>query len=641
MGLLERALKYKKELNESGKETLIDKIIGPAETEFMPGQIEASQKIAFEEIDSFNEDKQKNTETAFELDQLEKIKETTKGPRIRFADDETVDSEIKGSILMESEEIEEATPPTIEKIQQNFEEKSAELFAEAIHDSNEIIESLDIESLDSKDDYDRDISLTEFNDYAVLYEILKEFLQAGTIEDIYNSLIFSIMGQLGVSSVSILRASEKDPSKWKITQSNGIKIPEEEILWEVSSGILEILNSYRGVLDVEDLKDDVNLREDYYRFTSVNGRLLVPVIHNDDLIGAILIGEKIDDETFTPQEIDFLQSLSDAVSIALLSKGTEEQINTELLALRIEKEILFDVEYFQNEILEVKGIDDLKLKLKKNLYSLGLESYGVFLKDRVTGDFYPFFCDEVNSLDLKDSGFIIKRDNRFAIFLANKKKSVILEDFFESSVIAETFGKNRMEKMEIFLAYPFIMNDDLLGFVNIFKINPAVEIKDVDIRLQRIVKFLIPYLHNIDETLPESRIYQDLFGEFFNRLEFELKKARESTIPLTIASISIKNYRRFYERFGKVETKKLLEEIPAFIKERLSPSDFFVRIDRGRFIIVLPGKDKKFAITLCSVIKNSITSRFNTADFKLLLSFIPATFPEDGKDSYTLLDLMD
>jgi hypothetical protein len=52
----------------------------------------------------------------------------------------------------------------------------------------------------------------------------------------------------------------------------------------------------------------------------------------------------------------------------------------------------------------------------------------------------------------------------------------------------------------------------------------------------------------------------------------------------------------------------------------------------------LPGKDKKFAITLCSVIKNSITSRFNTADFKLLLSFIPATFPEDGKDSYTLLE---
>jgi hypothetical protein len=54
-----------------------------------------------------------------------------------------------------------------------------------------------------------------------------------------------------------------------------------------------------------------------------------------------------------------------------------------------------------------------------------------------------------------------------------------LEDFFESSVIAETFGKNRMEKMEIFLAYPFIMNEILLGFVNIIKINPAVEIKDV------------------------------------------------------------------------------------------------------------------------------------------------------------------
>jgi len=35
MGLLEKALRYKKEVNKEGKDTLIDKIKGPAETEIL------------------------------------------------------------------------------------------------------------------------------------------------------------------------------------------------------------------------------------------------------------------------------------------------------------------------------------------------------------------------------------------------------------------------------------------------------------------------------------------------------------------------------------------------------------------------------------------------------------------------------
>ena len=45
MGLLERALQYKQQLNMSGKETLIDRIKGPAETEY-------SKSIDINEIDS-------------------------------------------------------------------------------------------------------------------------------------------------------------------------------------------------------------------------------------------------------------------------------------------------------------------------------------------------------------------------------------------------------------------------------------------------------------------------------------------------------------------------------------------------------------------------------------------------------------
>ncbi len=35
MGLLEKALQYKKEINSKGQDTLIDRIQGPAETDFI------------------------------------------------------------------------------------------------------------------------------------------------------------------------------------------------------------------------------------------------------------------------------------------------------------------------------------------------------------------------------------------------------------------------------------------------------------------------------------------------------------------------------------------------------------------------------------------------------------------------------
>jgi len=47
MGLLERALQYKQKLNDSGKDTLIDRIKGPAET----GKSLNVDRIDIKEID--------------------------------------------------------------------------------------------------------------------------------------------------------------------------------------------------------------------------------------------------------------------------------------------------------------------------------------------------------------------------------------------------------------------------------------------------------------------------------------------------------------------------------------------------------------------------------------------------------------
>ena len=145
-----------------------------------------------------------------------------------------------------------------------------------------------------------------------------------------------------------------------------------------------------------------------------------------------------------------------------------EKISTELIGLRIEKEILSDVEFFQDSLLNVSSVNELGDVIQKNFYSLGLESYSLFMNDQVGGDYYPAYFESEDLLGFSNSGFKIKRDNRLITFLINKKSSIILENFNESSVIIDTFGRNRIAKMELFIAYPFIISGKLIRFYNNF-----------------------------------------------------------------------------------------------------------------------------------------------------------------------------
>ena len=659
MGLLERALKYKKKLNETGRETLIDRIKGPADSGFI--QRTNSETITGHEIDEYvlpdlseisevkgNEEIPALPEEDLSLNEQDnsEISEEISQPA---AETDSEESNLEEEIILFDDALSGSGWKTETSVKE--EELSEYILEEGAPESEGPgkIEELSIAESESdkkppveqSDEEDISYQMPEFNDYAILYEILKEFTQVDTVEEIYETVIFSIMGQLGVSSVSIISPSVEDPAKWTMAVSTGIKVPDSEISWEVSSGILELLNNYRGVIDIEDMKSEPGLRDDYFRFISVNARLVTPVVYLDQLYGVILVGEKIDAVGFTPPEIDFLHSLSEAASSAIKAKVSYDTINTELVGLRIEKEILSDVEIFQNSLLSAESFAQLEDIIRRNFYSLGIETYSIFLEEKFSGDFYPSYSEEADNLRLSDSGFRIKRENRLVTFLLNKKSSIILENFSESNVIIDTFGKDRIEQMDIFISYPFIISGKLSGFITIFKINPAVEIIDVDIRLQRIVRFIFPYIYRFIEIDPDKNRYSDLSGAFLTRLETELKKAADMNMPVTILSLSVKNYKRFYDRFGKIEMIKMFSIISEIIKSRLYTGDFSIRVDRHKFIIVLPGKDKKYAATFSSILKNEITAGFNTSEFKLLVTFISAIFPDEGNDVFSLLEIID
>jgi hypothetical protein len=58
-------------------------------------------------------------------------------------------------------------------------------------------------------------------------------------------------------------------------------------------------------------------------------------------------------------------------------------------------------------------------------------------------------------------------------------------------------------------------------------------------------------------------------------------------------------------------------------------------------LIVLPGKNKKYAVPLANTVRNEIIQYFKQKEVQLLVTFLSSEFPEDGDDLYTLLDIID
>ena len=645
MGLLERALSYKQKLNDKGKETLIDRIKGPAESDFIHNSINTVNGNEIDDMtNSLTGDDSSSMPEDIKPEDIRIIDDPEKSPPVNHVIDhdeeiilfdEPAPIDIDNDINNETVIIDDLLHKDAEKSNDLKQEDHAVLSKDPVKKYSD-----DTSELDPVNAADTSFDMPEFGDYSVLFELQKEFIQAETVEDVYKTVLFAIMGQIGVSSASILGASD-DKSKWVILDSNGIEIDTEERSWDPKSGILTLLDSFRGILDVEDLKTDINLRDDYYKFVAVDARIITPLIYKNVLAGAILVGEKINSNEFTPADMLFLLAVTDMANNALGIILQLEELHIELLGLRIEKEIMWDVEILQNMILESASAKDLNEILQKNFYSLGIESFTIFMNDPASGSFFPAYYEKDDILGFNDSGFRIKKDNKLINFYVNKKASMMVENFEESAVLTETFGRDRIKKMEVFISYPFIISGRLSGFISITKINPAVEMIDVDMRLQKIIRFLFPYISRILDLDPTINIYNDLTGILYGRIESELNRSSEMNIPLSLVMVSIKNFKRFHDRFGRIEMNRLFEKISAIVKSKLYAADFSVRVDRHRFLLVLPGKDRKYSTMLANILKNEIAELYNNSDFKLLVSSIISVCPDDGKDLFTLLDVLE
>lgn len=664
MGLLEKALQYKQEINKKGKETLIDTIIGPAETEFINDRNDDASTALQDDgntIELSNGDLKSIEPIEDELFILpddntpakDKVEtDTTNYDTIIMQDQELILNSEPDYLGPEDE-------PDLKLLQNNSIQETNEFKDKDLDNRSDgnpkfrIIESME----DNKDsmrvmqegDTTKQTISTEysikpdkkFQDFVVLYEIGKEIIKAHSLNELYDAILFSVMGQIGSASATLLVVSADDENSLIVADSRGITIKNKNIRFDIRKGLFNILMQSKGVVDIEQFKQETQYRDEYYQLIAIDARLFIPLRYDSKVFGALVLGEKITIGDYSEEEIDFIERINEFAAITYEKVHKMEQLENDIRKSVDDRKFWNELDEYKQSLRKYPQKDHFKVSAHSIMKANGFLSYAVYIKNNKDGRYSLLLTDEEDMLLLKDSANSINSDSAFIDYILSLHSAADLEDFDRNRAIREIFSESSIRKMTLFWINPFKVANEMLGFFCVFRLR---DYQRREIQFERF-KVMTDVLlsHYLTLQLIESQYvnYSDVILPVFNRIDKELANVTRLTIPLTIILFTIKNLKRYYTIQGLEKTQELMNKIEAVIISRLSDGDFTARIDRNKFLIVLPGKNKKFAVPFANALKNEMVQQFSDKELQLLVTFLMAEYPEDGTDVYSLLDAID
>ncbi len=629
MGLLEKALQFKQEINKKGKDTLIDRIEGPADTEFEKSTSEQED----DDIFSLPEEKGSPSDT-LKMQRQSHDEEILQNKK----DMNSHDNETAGKkVLMEEGPLGIEDEPEPEFIEET---------GNTVPDPAEITNEEANEKIEGSKDNNEESTHTgkpdkKFQDFLILYEIGKEIVKARTPGELYDVILFSIMGQIGASSSSILVIDSNDATVFKIAESRGITIKNKKISFSSDIGIMNKIVSSREIIDIEEFSNNQEYQDEYYQFISIDARLVCPMRYDDQVYGTIVLGDKITIGDYTDEEKDFIRAVSEIAAIAFEKVHTISMMENDIDNYRNEISYFSHVRELQDELRRYTSLSHYRETVQNELSELGVMSYAVFIEDYVYDKYKLVTVEEEDLLSLAEDEFSINKNSSFSSLVADISDSTVIDEFDRMKSIKDAFGDNRIKKMTLFWLFPMKIGENLVGFMVVFKLHDYSDKDKIFKRISATSNLLM--LNYLGMESQEHRFdqYIDVVIPVYKRIESEINNASKLKIPVTIILFSIKNFKRYMNAFGNQKTDELLRYLESTIMQRLSDTDFTVRIDRNKFLLVLPGKNKKYAVPLANTIRNEMVQNFSTRELQLLITFLMAEFPEDGDNLYSLLDAID
>ncbi len=242
---------------------------------------------------------------------------------------------------------------------------------------------------------------------------------------------------------------------------------------------------------------------------------------------------------------------------------------------------------------------------------------------------------------IKDLTNTLDEIEMFKIFKEKLKEYIQVEDcvFIDSTQLSLTHS------LEYYL-FPIRVENDIRGYLAV----KGCREEDLDVFHILANQFALGMRRiKLYRAIEEVAITDELTGVFVRRYVLDrffesLLRANKFNSPLSFLMIDVDNFKKINDSYGHLVGDAVLKEVANRIKSTAREIDLVGRYGGEEFCVILLDTDKEGAKRagerICKVVSEKPIIAYNET-LNVTVSVGVASFPEDGKDPYTIIEVAD
>jgi len=281
--------------------------------------------------------------------------------------------------------------------------------------------------------------------------------------------------------------------------------------------------------------------------------------------------------------------------------------------LKFEKEKLEEIIGFDEKLSRIRKSDQMvDFVVGKVKRILEVEKCSVMLVDRKAKQLYTKSMDgftENAPMEIAIEGSIAQRVilEGQPLLVNDLESDGRFKDLKQSSYLGSSF-----------MIVPIRVDQDIIGVINVADKQgdpkPTGAFDDVDLKiLYAIATEMAVAIENVSFhkelhylTVTDSLTHTHNYRHFVNSLDYEFKRLNRFQGDLSLLMMDIDGFKLFNDEFGHQAGDELLKTIAQLVYANLREVDIFCRYGGDEFAIILPGTNKKEAVTVADKIRKCV-----------------------------------
>ena len=483
------------------------------------------------------------------------------------------------------------------------------------------------------------------DNYLTLFDISKEISTIDDLNELWESILYAIMGQLGSETIVIFSANQsRDVSTFYPVAHSGFEIPDGWILRQGD----EIFNSMRRepgvkyVNEFRELRSHVLKKHEKDILGVTNAALLVPLKSQDDLFGILFVGPQLSGDDYSIDDIEFLNLLGEIVVVAvsrILSKIRHEKESEELQEKAELYESVFSISHEMSGVKNIHEMRDiLHLFLTKEY---NVDQYSLVLLNPGEQKYRLFGAEKISDTSMEK--FQLDVSSNLIALISNLTRIYEVPDFKKNRELSGCYTNDDITLMDIYHVIPLVSLNWLVGYVAIHRLD-----KPWSKRQREMISTSLELISPVFAAAllmggAQKSIFRDPFSPVESRLREEMKRTEKMRAPVSLVVFQIKNLKHFLSLSPTEEVSRFLADFGKVLSENLFETDYMGRISQGKYAIILPGRTKKEAITFEKKIRDALQAispiKNSLFQIQLICSIISA--PNDTSDPEQMLSILE